>query len=181
MASRGTALQVTIVVNPSSQARSSQNPNREVPVLHSVPKRVGQKAEFRDTVIIEPRTSVSSFDGLQWSLQKAVSGAIASFLFGDNEEGRKQFFPSPTNRKNKQKLAQLAGQVYGYLNSTISEHADIREYYFRVWTRVEIERQTGEITGDPRFDVDLFRYLGRVSTKPIAETNQVEITFVGAP
>lgn len=140
-----------------------------------------QKGELRDTVTIEPRTSIVSFDSLVWQLQKVVSGAIAGFLYGDNEEGRKQFFHSATNRKNKQRIAQLASQVYGYLNSTISEHSDVSEYAFRVWTRVEIERQTGEIVGEPTFDVDFFRYLGRVSAKPVTQPNQVEVVFVGAP
>jgi hypothetical protein len=145
-----------------------------------MPKRGTQKPEISDTVVLEPRTSVSSFDGLQWALQKAVGGAIAAFLYGDNKEQVKQFYKTPTSRKNKEKLAQLASQVYGYLNSAITEHSNIEDFFFRVWPRIEIDRKSGEIRGEPRFEVDMFRYMGRVSAKAVESETNLDVAFVQA-
>jgi len=143
-------------------------------------KRANPDDSASETVVLEPRTSVTSFEGLPWALQKAVAGAINGFLYGDKSEKPSPYYKSPIARKNREKLARLASQVYGYINSTISEHSNIDDYYFRIWPRIEVDRKSGEIVEDPRFEVDLFRYIGRVAAKAIETKTRVNVIFVQA-
>lgn len=52
----------------------------------------------QQAVILEPKTAITSFDGITWGIQKAVGGAVAALLFGDNKEAKNQFYKSPTSR-----------------------------------------------------------------------------------
>ena len=117
------------------------------------PARAESKREVRDfdSIILEPRTTITTFEGIQWALERAVGGAIAAMLFGKNKEAKQSFYGSPTNRRNKEVLVELASQLYSYLNGTISEFADVKEYAFRVWAQVEANRKSGTIIGEPLF------------------------------
>jgi len=133
-----------------------------------------------DTIILEPRTTITSFDGIPWAIQKVVGGSIAAMLHGDNKEAKGQFYQSPTSRRNKEVLVQLASQVYSYLNSTISEFADVKDYAFRVWSQVTVDKRSGAIVGQPLFDVEIYKYVGRVSAQTVEMKDYaLNVVFVG--
>jgi hypothetical protein len=132
------------------------------------------------SIILEPRTSITSFDGIPWAIQKAVGGAIAALLFGKDKEAKSQFYKSSTQRKNKEVLVQLASQVYSYLNGTISEFADIADYTFRIWTQLKVNRRNGEIKGHPKFHVDIYKFVGSVSAKSVEVADyKLSVDFIG--
>jgi len=101
-----------------------------------------------DLTVLEPYTKISSFDGIGYAAQRSLIGAVGGYLYPDEKDKEKKsiFYASPIGRRNKQKVAQLVSEVYSYLNSIISEHADPRQYYFRLIVRMEINSKTGEIT-----------------------------------
>jgi len=125
------------------------------------PKRV-------ETIVLEPFTSIVSFDAISYRSYTTVGGAIGHYLYPKREEynaNKRKFFASVIGRRNKQKISELVSEVYSYLNAKISEHADPRDYYFRLSMRIEINRKTGEILGHPHFDIDVFRYIGKIGGK----------------
>lgn len=133
----------------------------------------------QDIIVLEPKTSLTSFDNITWAIQRVVSGTIASMLYPDKEEQRK-FYKSYVNRKNKKTLLELASQVYSYLNGTISEFADIRDYAFRIWVQLIMSRKDGNILGQPIFDVEVYKYVGKVAAQTIeAKDYSSSIQFIG--
>ena len=135
-----------------------------------------------DTIVLEPFTKITSFDGIAYAASRAIIGAIGCYLYPNNEDKpeRSKFYSSPTGRKNKQKVTELVSEIYSYLNAIIAEYADPSQYYFRLWTQVEINRKNGEIIGHPFFDLDVFRYVGKVGGRH-AETDgyALKVVFVG--
>jgi hypothetical protein len=133
-----------------------------------------------DTLILEPRTTITSFNGIPWGIQKVAGGAISAMLYGKDKEAKGQYYNSLTSRKNKEVLVALASQVYSYLNGTISEFADINEYAFRIWTQMSVERKTGVIVGEPIFDVEIYKYVGRVNAQSVeVKDYKLSVAFVG--
>ncbi len=130
-------------------------------------------------VVLEPNTQITHFEGIQWAIQKVVTGAIAGLLFGDNADQKKSFYKSPTSRRNKEILLQLASQIYSYLDGIISEFANIDDYRFRVTTRVTVDRNDGGIVGDPVFGVDIYKHFGSVSAKGVESKEHIDVAFVG--
>lgn len=138
------------------------------------------KGEISDSMLLEPRTTITSFEGITWALQKAVGGSIAAMLYGKNKEAKTQFYGSPTNRKNKEILVELSSQVYSYLNGAISEYADTKEYAFRIWTQMRVDRKSGLVLGQPIFDVEVYKYVGRVSAQTVeVKDYSLEVVFIG--
>lgn len=131
-------------------------------------------------VVLEPVTKIMRFEGIQWEVQKVVTGAIAGLLFGDNKDQKNLFYKSATSRRNKEILLQLASQVYSYLDGTISEFADIDDYVFRVLTRVMVNKTDGSIAGDPLFDVEIYKHFGRVSAKGVESKEYLNVQFIGS-
>lgn len=110
----------------------------------------------------------------------AVNGAIAGTLFGKDKEKKAIFYKSKANRKNKQVLSQLTSEVYSYLNSVISDFADPEDYFFRLWVRIEIDRKTGEIISEPLFEIDVFKYTGKLGGKYVEVGDYyLDVVFVG--
>jgi hypothetical protein len=133
-------------------------------------------------VVLEPFTKISSFDGIGYAAQRALIGSVGGHLFPEEKDNEKRtkFYASPAGRRNKQKVAQLVSEVYSYLNSIIAEHADPRQYYFRLLVRMELNDKTGEILGEPYFDVDVFRHIGKIGGKPKdAKGFLLKVIFVG--
>lgn len=136
------------------------------------------RVNSKKSIILRPRTVISSFDGLSWALQRAVGGAIANIVYGPDR--RSEYYKSAVNRENRAILEDLSSQVYSYLNSAITEDDDIREYGFRVWTRVEVDRNTGKILGRPTFEAEIYKKIGEISGKPQeASGYALPVTFVG--
>ena len=135
-----------------------------------------------DSIVLEPFTKITSFDGIAYAASRAIIGAIGRYLYPNDEDKpeRGKFYSSPTGRGNKQKVTELTSEIYSYLNAIIAEYADPSQYYFRLWTQVEINRKTGEIIGHPFFDLDVFRYVGKVGGRH-AETGgyALKAVFVG--
>lgn len=121
-----------------------------------------------ETIILEPRTSIASFDAISYRTYIAVSGAVGHYRYPSKKEyqARKEaFFNSVVGRKNKQKISEVISEIYAYLNTKISEHADPSDYYFRLWLKVEVNKETAQIIGNPSFDIDVFRHIGRIGGK----------------
>jgi len=134
----------------------------------------------KDTIVIEPRSRIASFDTLGYYTTMAVNGAIAGALFGKDKEKKSTFYKSKTNLKNKQILSQLTSEVYSYLNSVISDYADPGDYYFRLWVRVEIDRKSGAIVSEPLFEIDMFKYTGKLGGKYVeVGSYYLDVVFVG--
>lgn len=136
----------------------------------------------KDLITIEPYTKITGFDGLGFAAQKSLIGAIGGNLYPNDKdlEKKKKFYISPIGRRNKQKVAQLVSEVYAYLNSIISEHADPRQYYFRLYVRMAIDSRTGEIFGDLYFDIDVFRHIGKIGGKPTdSQGYTLKVVFIG--
>lgn len=135
----------------------------------------------RDTIIIEPRTRITSFDTLDYRTLLTVTGAIAGTLYGRDREKKSVFYKSRANRENRSKLNRFLGHVYAYLNPIISEFAKPDDYFFRLWLRLEIDRKTGEIIDVPFFDVDMFKRFGKVGGEfpKKEEEYMMNIIFVG--
>jgi hypothetical protein len=102
-------------------------------------------ATSRETIVIEPKSRIASFETLGYHTTRAANGAIAGALFGKDKEKSLEFFKSRTSRKNKEFLSLLTSEIYSYLNSVMPDTADPADYFFRIWLRLEIERKTGEI------------------------------------
>lgn len=101
-------------------------------------------------------------------------------LYDDDKEKRKSFYGSPVDRGNKKILEEFASQVYSYINSSISEYADTDDYRFRVWTEVKVNQKSGRIIDQPIFNVDTYRYVGRIAARPVeSEGYSVKTIFVG--
>jgi len=134
----------------------------------------------RETIIIEPRSRIASFDTIGYRTVQAVNGAIAGTLFGKNRDKKSVFFKSSASRRNKQILSQLTSEIYSYLNGVISEFADPEDYFFRLWVRVEIDKKTGVIIENPVFDVDVFKYIGKVGGKYVEVGEYaLQVHFIG--
>lgn len=146
-----------------------------MPRKKSVPVDVGL-----NRVVLEPVTKIMRFEGIQWEVQKVVTGAIAGLLFGDNKDQKNLFYKSTTSRRNKEILLQLVSQVYSYLDGTISEFANIDNYVFRVLTRVTVSKTDGSIAGDPLFDVEIYKHFGRVSAKGVESKEYLNVVFIGS-
>jgi len=134
-----------------------------------------------DTIVIEPRTRITSFDTLDYRTLLAVNGAIAGTLFGKDREQITAYYKSRASRENRLKLTRFISQVYAYLNPIISKFANPHDYFFRLWLRLEIDRKTGEIIDVTFFDVDMFKFFGKVGGKfPKKEEEYImNIVFVG--
>lgn len=118
-----------------------------------------------ETIMLEPFTSIVSFDAISYKTNMTVAGAIGHYIYPDKEEYREKrskFFASAVSRRNRQKISELVSEIYSYLNTKISEYADPRNYYFRIWVRIIINKKTGEILGHPHFDIDVYRHVGKV-------------------
>jgi len=101
-------------------------------------------------------------------------------LYGTNKEAKDHFYKSATSRKNKEALVELASQVYSYLNGTISEFADVKDYVFRVWSQVTVDKKNGAIVGQPLFDVEIYKYVGRVTAQTVEVKDYVlTVAFIG--
>lgn len=134
----------------------------------------------RDTIVLEPRSRIASFDAIGFRTIQAVNGAIAASLFGKDREKKGIFYKSKASRKNKQILAKLTSEIYSYLNGVISEFADPEDYFFRLWVRVEIDKKTGEIIGRPLFDIDMFKYVSKLGGKYVEVGDYaLEVVFIG--
>jgi len=121
-----------------------------------------------ETITLEPITPIISFDGISYRTYITVSGAIGHYRFPSEEEyaaNKKAFFSSGIGRRNKQKISEVVSEIYAYLNTRISEHGDPADYYFRLWLRVEVNKETAEIVGNPSFDIDVFRHIGKIGGK----------------
>jgi hypothetical protein len=146
----------------------------------SVPRKKPEPLDVGlNRVVLEPVTKIMRFEGIQWEVQKVVTGAIAGLLFGDNKEQKKSFYKSAVSRRNKETLLQLASQVYSYLDGTISEFADIDDYVFRVLTRVTVNKTDGRIVADPLFDVEIYKHFGKVSAKGVESKEYLNVLFIG--
>ena len=138
------------------------------------------KDSRRDTTILEPFTKISGFDGIGYAANKSIIGAVGRFLFPDKDEERRKFYISTVGRRNKQRVAELVSEVYAFLNGVISEHADPRQYYFRLLVRMTIDSKTGEILGQSAFDIDVFRHIGKIGGKPTEVKGYIlKVAFVG--
>lgn len=134
----------------------------------------------RETIIIEPRSRIASFDTLGYHTIMAVNGAIAGTLFGKDKDKKNIFYKSSANRRNKQVLAHLTSEIYAYLNSIISDFADPEDYFFRLWVRVEISKKTGQIVNEPLFEVDLFKYAGKLGGRYVEVGDYaLEVVLIG--
>jgi len=134
----------------------------------------------RETIIIEPKSRIASFETLGYHTTRAANGAIAGALFGKDKEKSLEFFKSLTNRKNKEFLSLLTSEIYSYLNSVLPDTADPADYFFRVWLRLEIDRKTGEIVSEPLFEADLFKYAGKLGGKYVEVGDyRLDVVFVG--
>jgi len=121
-----------------------------------------------ETITLEPITSIISFDAISFRTYIAVSGAIGHYKYPIEEEYRankKAFFNSGVGRRNKQKLTEVVSEIYAFLNTKISEHADPADYYFRLSLKLEVNKDTAEIVGTPSFDIDVFRHIGKIGGK----------------
>jgi hypothetical protein len=135
-----------------------------------------------ESIVLEPFTKITSFDGIGYAANRSLIGAIGGYLYPNDEDEaeRKKFYASALSRRNKQKIAELVSEIYSYLNGIISEYADPRQYYFRLWVRMEVGRRTGEIMEHPYFDLDVFRYVGKVGGKYEAIGGYLlKVVFVG--
>ncbi|MHB1868021.1 MAG: hypothetical protein ACYCPP_03650 [Nitrososphaerales archaeon] len=119
------------------------------------------------------------FDRIQWEIQRVANAAVYSLLYGDDRSQSKSFYESSVVRKNKEILLRTASQVYAYLDGTISEFADINDYVFRVSTRITVNKTNGLITDEPNFEVQIYKYFGRVSAKGIESPESVAVAFLG--
>lgn len=121
-----------------------------------------------ETITLEPITSIISFDAISFRTYIAVSGAIGHYKYPIEEEYRankKAFFNSGVGRRNKQKITEVVSEIYAFLNTKISEHADPADYYFRLSLKLEVNKETVEIVGTPSFDIDVFRHVGKIGGK----------------
>lgn len=121
-----------------------------------------------ETIILEPRTPIISFEAISHRTYISVSGSVGHYRYPSKEEyqaRKKAFFNSAVGRKNKQKISEVISEIYAYLNTRISEHADPSDYYFRLWLKLEVNKETAQIIGNPSFDIDVFRHIGRIGGK----------------
>jgi hypothetical protein len=120
------------------------------------------------TVTLEPISSIISFDAISYRASGTFIGTIGHFKYPDKKEYEvksKSFYISPIGRKNKQKIQELISEIYAYLNTRISNHAQASDYFFRIYLRLELNKETAEIVGTPSFDVDLYRHIGKIGGK----------------
>jgi len=60
---------------------------------------------------------------------------------------------------------ELVSEVYSFVNKIISAHSNPEDYWFRLWVRIEVNEKSGEILGHPNFDIDIFKYIGKIGGK----------------
>ena len=79
-----------------------------------------------DSIVLEPFTKITDFDGISYSASRAIIGAIGHYLYPKDEgkPERGKFYSSPTGRGNKQKVTEPMSEIYSYLNAIIAEYAD---------------------------------------------------------
>jgi hypothetical protein len=134
----------------------------------------------RNTILLEPISRITSFDNLGFRTTQAVNGAIAGALFGKDKSKSDIFYKSKASRVNKQILSQMTSEVYSYLNSIISEYANSEDYFFRLWVTVEIDSKSGEIVSEPHFEIDMFKYVGKVGGKYVDSRGYaLKVVFIG--
>jgi hypothetical protein len=121
-----------------------------------------------ETIILEPITPIISFEAISHRTYKSVSGAVGHYRYPSDKEyeaKKKAFYNSAIGRKNKQKISEVISEIYAYLNTRISEYADPADYYFRLSLNLEVNKETAEIFGNPSFDIDVFRHIGKIGGK----------------
>ena len=121
-----------------------------------------------ETVTLEPISSIISFDAISYRASGTFIGTIGHFKYPDKKEYEaksKVFYNSAIGRKNKQRIQELISEIYAYLNTRISNHAQASDYFFRIYLRLELNKETAEIVGTPSFDVDLYRHIGKIGGK----------------
>jgi len=121
-----------------------------------------------ETIILEPITAIISFEAISHRTYKSVSGTVGHYRYPSDKEyeaKKKTFYNSAIGRKNKQKISEVISEIYAYLNTRISEHADPADYYFRLSLKLEVNKETAEIVGNPSFDIDVFRHIGKIGGK----------------
>lgn len=118
-----------------------------------------------ETITLEPITPIISFDAISYRAYVTVSGTIGHYRYPSDAEyasSKKAFFSSGIGHRNKQKISEVISEIYAYLNTKISDHADTADYYFRISFRIEVNKDTAEIVGTPSFDIDVFRHIGKI-------------------
>jgi hypothetical protein len=121
-----------------------------------------------ESMTLEPITAIISFDAISHRTYITVSGAIGHYKYpneADYSKNKSAFFKSAIGRRNKQKISEVISEIYAYLNTRISPHADTSDYYFRIFLRLEVNKETAEIIGTPSFDIDVFRHIGKIGGK----------------
>jgi ElaB/YqjD/DUF883 family membrane-anchored ribosome-binding protein len=121
-----------------------------------------------ETITLEPITAIISFDAISHRTYITVSGAIGHYKYPteqDYNKNKSAFYKSAIGRRNKQKISEVISEIYAYLNTRISAHADTSDYYFRISLKLEVNKETAEIVGSPSFDVDVFRHIGKIGGK----------------
>lgn len=121
-----------------------------------------------ETITLEPITAIISFDAISHRTYITVSGSIGHYRYPTDVEYNKNknaFYKSPVGRRNKQKISEVISEIYAYLNTRISSHADTSDYYFRISLKLEVSKDTAEIVGTPTFDIDVFRHIGKIGGK----------------
>ena len=121
-----------------------------------------------ETITLEPFTAIISFDAISHRTYISVSGAIGHYKYpleADYNKNKGAFFKSAIGRRNKQKISEVISEIYAYLNTRISAHADTSDYYFRISLKLEANKETAEIVGTPSFDIDVFRHIRKIGGK----------------
>jgi hypothetical protein len=134
----------------------------------------------RNLIIIEPMTRIVSLGTLDYRAGQSINAAIADAIAGKDEERKKTYWKSRMSIENKRRISQFTSEVYAYLNPIISEFGEPDDYYFRLWLRVEVDRETGELVNVLHFDVDMYKYIGKVGGN-LAEDESycMKLYFVG--
>jgi hypothetical protein len=125
-------------------------------------------------------TRIVSLGTLDYRAGQSINAAIADAIAGKDEEKKKAYWKSRMSIENKRRISQFTSEVYAYLNPIISEFGEPDDYYFRLWLRVEIDRETGELVNVLHFDVDMFKYIGKVGGKLADDESYcMKVYFVG--
>lgn len=121
-----------------------------------------------NTMTLEPITAIISFDAISYRTFISVSGTIGHYRYpndSDYNKNKSAFYKSVVGRRNKQKISEVISEIYAYLNTRISPHADTSDYFFRISFKLEVAKESAEILGTPAFDIDVYRYIGKIGGK----------------
>jgi hypothetical protein len=125
-------------------------------------------------------TRIVSLGTLDYRAGQSINAAIADAISGKDEEKKKAYWKSRMSIENKRRISQFTSEVYAYLNPIISEFGEPDDYYFRLWLRVEIDRETGELVNVLHFDVDMYKYIGKVGGNLADDVSYcMKLYFVG--